>query len=68
MFIQSLSRNYDPKKGKDGEVEACAICLEEFNQDKEKKVAELGCDQRHIFHVDCLTEWAKKNTVCPMCR
>ena len=65
-FILSKSRKWEATK--DAEADNCAICLEDYSQNPNKEVAELGCDQRHLFHVECLTEWVKKNDICPMCR
>lgn len=61
-FIQSKAREPTAKEKK----EACSICLVEFNEGDGKTVAELRC--KHIFHVECLKEWVKKNDICPMCR
>ena len=42
------------KKDEAYEEEGCAICLEEFEEGNGKKVAELGCSKKHIYHIDCL--------------
>lgn len=52
------------EKGK--EMEECIICTEQFKEDSE--VCELGCNERHIFHANCITEWMKTSTTCPVCR
>ena len=44
----------------------CAICLTEFGPDEE--IAVLGCNQNHIFHIKCIQDWAKKQTICPYCK
>ena len=36
------------------EVDTCAICIDEFEENDGRLVAELNCDERHIFHVECL--------------
>ena len=48
--------------------ESCAICLGEFADNKDAKIAEVKCTGKHIFHVACLEEWIKKNDICPLCR
>ena len=48
------------------ESDECIICTEKFAEDTE--VCELGCDERHIFHVKCINEWMKRSTTCPVCR
>lgn len=40
----------------------CSICLEENVNNGYKLICE------HIFHVHCLTNWAKINHNCPNCR
>mmetsp|Transcript_41220 Transcript_41220/g.47477 ORF Transcript_41220/g.47477 Transcript_41220/m.47477 type:complete len:148 (-) Transcript_41220:13-456(-) len=45
---------------------ACCVCLEEFNKGEE--VIELHCGKGHIFHPDCLEDWARRNKSCPLCR
>lgn len=47
---------------------SCAICMEDFNENDDKKVAELNCSKFHIFHVQCIKEWIKNNDTCPNCR
>ena len=44
----------------------CSICLEDFEVGEE--IIELRCDSKHIFHLDCIKGWAKKNKTCPLCR
>ena len=41
----------------------CAICMDDFNENDNKKVAELNCSKFHIFHVECIKEWVKKNVM-----
>ena len=43
---------------------SCSICLEEFNSEKE--IAFLDC--KHVYHMDCIIEWIKKEVSCPLCR
>jgi hypothetical protein len=46
------------------ENKACSICIVDF--DKEDKISITNCN--HIFHTDCITEWGKYKTECPICR
>ena len=47
----------------------CAICLEDFCASDDKDVCEVACSGKHIFHVACITDWARGgNTSCPLCR
>ena len=46
--------------------DACAICLENFkNTDK---VSELDCDDKHVFHSNCLHNWLQTKAICPLCK
>ena len=42
--------------------ECCSICWDEMSDPS----VTLGC--KHKFHYRCITEWAKRNNGCPMCR
>ncbi|CAD8146834.1 unnamed protein product [Paramecium pentaurelia] len=44
--------------------EECCVCLNAYKKDE--LVRESIC--HHIFHDQCLSEWTKKNTSCPVCR
>lgn len=39
----------------------CAICLDEC-----KTYIKLKCF--HVFHFECINDWTKKSTQCPICR
>ena len=42
----------------------CAICHDDLHNGQE--VYETSCG--HTFHRDCVCEWLKKNSSCPLCR
>ncbi|CAD8060674.1 unnamed protein product [Paramecium sonneborni] len=42
----------------------CSICLLQF--EKKEKFRITPCN--HIFHDQCLQDWTKKNSQCPLCR
>lgn len=44
----------------------CAICLNEFSENND--VSPLPCDIRHYFHTDCIEQWFRQNTTCPLCK
>ena len=46
--------------------EDCPICS--VGLLPEEKLARLPCDERHVFHRDCLISWLKINPSCPICR
>ncbi|GLT49063.1 hypothetical protein SLA2020_226460 [Shorea laevis] len=43
----------------------CSICLSEY-QPKEALRTIPEC--KHYFHADCIDEWLRMNTTCPLCR
>ncbi|KAB2599685.1 E3 ubiquitin-protein ligase ZNRF3-like [Pyrus ussuriensis x Pyrus communis] len=49
---------------KEGEREACGICLEDF--EAEKQAVDLSC--AHKFHSNCLLPWLHVHPDCPYCR
>ena len=48
------------------EADACAICLEQFQE--EDQILVFECDPLHYFHVPCGKSWLDKNPTCPLCR
>nr|GEZ27086.1 hypothetical protein [Tanacetum cinerariifolium] len=51
-------------KGQKEEVDTCAICYGEYEENK--KIGKLQCG--HLFHVDCIKSWLSRKNSCPMCR
>ncbi|CAL9782816.1 unnamed protein product [Musa acuminata subsp. burmannicoides] len=48
-----------------GEESQCSICLSSLTEgDKVKVLPSCG----HTFHVECVDEWLKAHTSCPLCR
>ncbi|KAK7284327.1 hypothetical protein RJT34_19072 [Clitoria ternatea] len=43
----------------------CAVCLCEFEETETLRLIPK-CD--HVFHPDCIDEWLKSHTTCPVCR
>lgn len=64
-FLSQRTRKYDPEKDKD---ECCVICLEEFQLGDKRQIAQLNCNQKHIFHYECMAEWVKTKSTCPLCK
>ena len=48
------------------EEEVCPICCDDFNFDCE--VVPMPCNDKHIYHPQCIQEWLLKNTLCPLCK
>ncbi|CAI2383874.1 unnamed protein product [Moneuplotes crassus] len=47
----------------------CCVCLEEFQT--RELIMELHCTpgrHGHIFHLECIENWSKKEKTCPLCR
>lgn len=49
------------------ECPECTICLTEFSID-ERHAVRLKCNETHIFHLECLKNWAHQSYTCPVCR
>ncbi|WOL16602.1 RING-H2 finger protein ATL66-like [Canna indica] len=49
----------------DGEEAPCSICLSGLTEREKVKVLP-SCD--HTFHVECVDEWLRAHTSCPLCR
>ena len=50
---------------KDNDNKSCCICLVDF-EDNSKISILPKCN--HIFHTECIIEWGKYKTSCPVCR
>ena len=46
------------------DTKSCTICISDF--EKEDMISITNCN--HIFHTDCIKEWGKYKTECPICR
>lgn len=44
----------------------CIICLSEFGEDGSARLLKAPCG--HGFHAECMCEWLRKATSCPVCR
>ena len=44
----------------------CTICLLKFKNNDQ--VVPLPCNVDHLFHIECLLNWANHNYKCPICR
>ena len=42
--------------------------MDDFAEDDGREIAELNCNNKHIFHLECIKEWSAKNDICPLCR
>ena len=49
----------------DESQKVCSICLSEF--DNNERIMLLP-ECKHVFHIDCIKEWFKRNHICPFCR
>ena len=41
----------------------CVICLQEMKTNEELSIIACG----HIYHTECIQQWAKKKRLCPLC-
>ena len=44
----------------------CVICFQVYNENEE--IIKLNCDERHVYHAECLKKWLRINNTCPICR
>ena len=44
----------------------CIICYADFKDDDQ--LSELACDDRHIFHTECIQKWLETDLRCPICK
>ena len=52
---------------KNDNTESCPICLDVMKiDDNEKELGSMECE--HTFHKDCIIEWVKIQSICPICR
>ena len=56
----------DYVKNNGNEVDMCIICTDNFKNND--RVIQLSCNNKHVFHSDCIKTWIMKKTICPMCR
>ena len=64
---QLIDISYEDYLKKNGsEADMCIICTDSFKNND--RVIELSCNNKHVFHADCIKTWIAKKTICPMCR
>ncbi len=63
---QKLFRSqYNPQEHT-GTRQLCPICLDGYIRGNE--LIYLPCDGLHYFHANCVVEWLRQRSVCPVCR
>ncbi|XP_062512200.1 uncharacterized protein LOC134188034 [Corticium candelabrum] len=63
-MIRSTTFAHKFIKGSAGEDNKCTVCMCEFVEKED--VRRLPC--MHLYHVECIDEWLKRNRICPVCR
>ncbi|KAK1260304.1 RING-H2 finger protein ATL5 [Acorus gramineus] len=48
--------------------EACPICLERLDSEKDETMIITRAPCGHMFHRNCIISWFKRKRTCPMCR
>ena len=52
---------------KNDSTDTCPICIEEMKiEPGQEDLAYMNCE--HTYHKDCIVEWLKINSTCPICR
>lgn len=46
----------------------CGICREGFNNEQDVSILKCQLQAPHIFHAQCIQEWADQHQICPTCR
>ncbi|OEL34322.1 hypothetical protein BAE44_0004663, partial [Dichanthelium oligosanthes] len=44
--------------------EECAICLQDLRAEETLR----AMPRSHAFHQRCISEWLRRNAICPLCR
>lgn len=44
----------------------CMICLSGLKVGE--PLGQLRCHHQHTFHIECISEWHRKSSTCPLCR
>ena len=57
---QKIPNFYDKNKA----ISSFKSCISDF--EKGEKITELEC--KHILHTECISEWVKYKSECPVCR
>ena len=61
--LKNLTRTFLNKTNKPNN-NYCTICSEEISQNE--SIIKLECS--HCYHENCILDWLKEKSVCPMCR
>ena len=64
--FRAIEVGVGPNEGDDSSSGRCSICLSEIAEDPVARVKQLAC--LHYFHSDCIDEWLRVSTMCPLCR
>ena len=64
-IIDIPSQTYSSIQDKEKYEKDCCICLTQFDEDC---IVSLLPKCNHIFHKECVVEWGKYKTSCPICR
>ena len=64
-IIDIPSQTYSSIEDKEKYEKECSICLTQFDEDC---IVSLLPKCNHIFHKECVVEWGKYKTSCPICR
>ena len=64
---RSFKKKAGPNDSMSGLWRQCPICWSDFLRND--FVTTLHCDEKHIFHTECIEQWIRKGqNSCPLCR
>ncbi|CAI2359325.1 unnamed protein product [Moneuplotes crassus] len=67
MMMKNWSRKFTEEDT--NACPSCCVCLEDFEVGE--NIMELHCNPKshgHMFHLECIDSWSKKEKTCPLCR
>ncbi|CAO2182349.1 unnamed protein product [Urochloa humidicola] len=61
---EAIDKGLQQVAGRSREGEECAVCLQDLLSDE--TLGAMPCS--HAFHHHCISQWLRRNAVCPICR
>ena len=66
LYSEKIRRSFKSTERKESEEKkCCTICLSDY---KEWEVVRVIPNCSHMFHMDCIDQWLRRQATCPVCR